>query len=70
MATELATREAYVSDNADQAASRNQDSMDFLPHFAEFVVELLIILNKAELALAGRVLLQNPIRGRGHREVQ
>src|SRR5439155_673389 len=70
MATELTTREAYVSDDADQAASRNQDSIDFPPHFAEFVVKLFIVLNKAKLALARRVFLQNPVWGRGHREVQ
>ena len=55
---------ANIAHHAYDAAPRNQNSVAMAPYLGEFIVELLVIADQAELVFIRGVFLQGPVRRR------
>jgi hypothetical protein len=60
-----ATGQANIPHDTDQAAPRDQDSKNMLPHFVELIVKCIVVLYEAKLAFVARILFKRPIRWGG-----
>jgi hypothetical protein len=65
----MAAGQANISHDADQAASRDQDSKNMLPHFVELIVKSVIIFDESKLAFVAGVLFKRPIGRRSKDQV-
>jgi len=62
-------REANVANDADQAATRNQDAESFAPDFFQFEDEFFVVRYMTELSFRIVIPFECPIRRGGYNEM-